>query len=179
MYCQLRVLRWLLGSKVFFFGCKKKSINICTDHCGQVSVTETVDLGLIPCLAFSNKNGQCQDSTVCGRQVGKWQLNLKTKRFFCCLLAKATWWIKQITKIKGHWWALKDGFKGPVLSRLNSFKPEPTRWKDVVAIFFLVYYILFSAFNCFLLLCSNVTFRFGQTFEPLSYLSQSRISSSI
>ena len=38
---------------------------------GRASVTEKVDLGSIPCLALSNKKGQCDDSTVCGRQVEK------------------------------------------------------------------------------------------------------------
>ena len=31
---------------------------------------------------------------VCGKQVGRWQLDSKTERSLCCLLAKATWWIK-------------------------------------------------------------------------------------
>ena len=33
-----------------------------------MSVTEKLDLGSIPCLAFSNKKGHREDSTVCGRQ---------------------------------------------------------------------------------------------------------------
>ena len=38
--------------------------------------------------------GQCVGSTVCGRQVGRWQLDSKTERFLRCLLAKATWCMK-------------------------------------------------------------------------------------
>ena len=34
----------------------------------RVSVTEMLDLGSIPCLAFNNKKGHREDSTVCGRQ---------------------------------------------------------------------------------------------------------------
>ena len=34
----------------------------------RASVAEMLDLGSIPCLAFSNKTGQREDSTVCGRQ---------------------------------------------------------------------------------------------------------------
>ena len=34
----------------------------------QASLTDMLDRGLIPCLAFSNKKGQREDSTVCGRQ---------------------------------------------------------------------------------------------------------------
>ena len=34
----------------------------------RVSLTEMLDLGSIPCLAFSDKKGQREDSTVCGRQ---------------------------------------------------------------------------------------------------------------
>ena len=59
---------------------------------GRAFVTETLDLGSFPCLAFSNKKGQSEDSTVCGRQVDKtWQLNSKTERFLCCHLTKTTW----------------------------------------------------------------------------------------
>ena len=60
------------------------------------SVIEKLDLGSIPCLAFSNKTGQREDSTV---------FNSKTKRFLCCLLSKATWWIQQNYKnlLIGHW----------------------------------------------------------------------------
>ena len=32
------------------------------------SAIEMLDLGSIPCLAFSNKKGQRENSTVCGRQ---------------------------------------------------------------------------------------------------------------
>ena len=31
---------------------------------------------------------------MCGRQVGRWQLDSKTERSLRCLLAKRTWWIK-------------------------------------------------------------------------------------
>ena len=34
----------------------------------RASVTDMLDVGSIPCLAFSSKKGQCEDSTVCGRQ---------------------------------------------------------------------------------------------------------------
>ena len=34
----------------------------------RASVTKKLDLGSIPCLAISNKKGQREDSTVCGRQ---------------------------------------------------------------------------------------------------------------
>ena len=34
----------------------------------RASVTDMLFLGSIPCLAFSNKKGQREDSTVCGRQ---------------------------------------------------------------------------------------------------------------
>ena len=34
----------------------------------RASVTEKLDLGSIPCLAFSNIKGHREDSTVCGRQ---------------------------------------------------------------------------------------------------------------
>ena len=35
--------------------------------------------------------GQCEASAVCGRQVGRWQLDSKTERSLRYLLAKATW----------------------------------------------------------------------------------------
>ena len=38
--------------------------------------------------------GQCEAYAVCGRQVCRWQLDSKTERSLCCLLAEATWWIK-------------------------------------------------------------------------------------
>ena len=38
--------------------------------------------------------GQCEASTVCGRQMGRWQLYSKTERSLCCLLANASWRIK-------------------------------------------------------------------------------------
>ena len=44
---------------------KKKKIAPFSD---RASVTDMLDLGLISCLAFSNKKGQREDSTVCGRQ---------------------------------------------------------------------------------------------------------------
>ena len=44
---------------------KKKKIAPISD---RASVTDMQDLGLIPCLAFSNKKGLRKDSTVCGRQ---------------------------------------------------------------------------------------------------------------
>ena len=59
---------------------------------GRAFLTEMLDLGSIPCLALSDKKGQREDSTVCGKQVNKtWQLNSKTEGFLCALLAIATW----------------------------------------------------------------------------------------
>ena len=75
----------------------------------RASATETVDLGSIPVgsnqklsklviiaslLDVQQLKEQCEASTVCGREVGRWQLDSKTKRFLRCLLPKATWWIK-------------------------------------------------------------------------------------
>ena len=34
----------------------------------RASISDMLDLGSIPCLAFSNKKGQREDSIVCGRQ---------------------------------------------------------------------------------------------------------------
>ena len=42
----------------------------------------------------STSKGQCAASTVCGRQMGWWQLDLKTDKSLCCLLAEVTWPIK-------------------------------------------------------------------------------------
>ena len=44
---------------------KKKKIAPISD---RAFVTDMLDLGSIPCLAFSNKKGQREDSTMCGRQ---------------------------------------------------------------------------------------------------------------
>ena len=44
---------------------KKKKFAPISD---RASVTDMLDLGSIPYLAFSNKKGQRKDSTVCGRQ---------------------------------------------------------------------------------------------------------------
>ena len=55
----------------------------------------------LSCLKLSNKEGQCEASTVCGRQVGRRQLDLKTERSLRCLLVKVTWWIK--CNYKYHW----------------------------------------------------------------------------
>ena len=38
---------------------------------GRASVTETLLRGSIPCLAFNNKKGPYEYSSVCGRQVDK------------------------------------------------------------------------------------------------------------
>ena len=72
----------------------------------RASATETVDLGLIPgrvkpktikigihsfLLDVQQLKGQYEANAVCGRQVGRWQLDLKTERSLRCLLAKATW----------------------------------------------------------------------------------------
>ena len=48
----------------------------------------------LSCLTFRNKKGPCEASTVCGRQVGRWQFDSKIARFLRCLVAKAAWWIK-------------------------------------------------------------------------------------
>ena len=61
-YGQSRVLWCLLGSEGFV---RKKKIAPISD---RASVTDMLDLDSIPCLAFSNKKGQREDSTVCGRQ---------------------------------------------------------------------------------------------------------------
>ena len=42
-------------------------------------------------LDVQQLKGQYEASAVCGRQVGRWQLGLKTERSLRCLLAKATW----------------------------------------------------------------------------------------
>ena len=57
------MLRWLLvlASEDFV---EKKFAPISD----RASVTDMLDLGSIPCLAFSNKKGHREDSTVCGRQ---------------------------------------------------------------------------------------------------------------
>ena len=44
---------------------KKKNFATISD---RASVTDMLDLGSIPCLAFSNEKRQREDSTVCGRQ---------------------------------------------------------------------------------------------------------------
>ena len=44
---------------------KKHNVRPISD---RVSVTKKLDLGSIPCLAFSNKKGHREDSKVCGRQ---------------------------------------------------------------------------------------------------------------
>ena len=49
----------------FYLSHKKHNVRPISD---RVSVTEKLDLGSIPCLAFSNKKGHREDSTVCGRQ---------------------------------------------------------------------------------------------------------------
>ena len=75
----------------------------------RASVTQTVNLGWIPGRVkpktmkiythsffawLSVLKGQCEAFIASGRLVGKWQLDSKTKRSLCCLLAKASWWIK-------------------------------------------------------------------------------------
>ena len=45
-------------------------------------------------LGVQQFRGQCEASAVCGRQVGRWQLDSKTERSLRCLLAKASWWMK-------------------------------------------------------------------------------------
>ena len=80
--------------------------------------TETVHSGAIPdrvkpktIMVFTatflfdveQLNGLSETSTVCGRQVGRWQLDSKTKKFFRCVLAKATWQINIIAITKFSW----------------------------------------------------------------------------
>ena len=75
----------------------------------RASVTQTVNLGSIPGQVKPKTmkivthsffawllvlKEQCEAFIASGRLVGKWQLDLKTKRSLCCLLAKATRWIK-------------------------------------------------------------------------------------
>ena len=72
----------------------------------RASATEAVDTGSIPgrvkpktikigitasLLDVQQLKGQCEASNVCGRQMGRWQLDSKTERSLRCLLAKATW----------------------------------------------------------------------------------------
>ena len=72
----------------------------------RASATEAVDSDSIPgrvkpktikleftafLLDVQQPKGQCEASAVCGRQVGRWQLDSKTERSLRCLLAKATW----------------------------------------------------------------------------------------
>ena len=58
------MLWWLLGSEGFV-GRRKKIFAPISD---LASLTEMLDLGSILCLAFSNKKGEREDSTVYGRQ---------------------------------------------------------------------------------------------------------------
>ena len=72
----------------------------------KASATEAVDSDSIPgrvkpktikleftafLLDVQQPKGLCEASAVCGRQVGRWQLDSKTERSLRCLLAKATW----------------------------------------------------------------------------------------
>ena len=72
----------------------------------RASTTDSVDSGSIPgrvkpktlklvftasLLDVQQLKGQCEASAVCGRQVGRWQLDSKTERSLRCLLPKATW----------------------------------------------------------------------------------------
>ena len=74
-----------------------------------MSATETVDSGSafgrvkpkitkIDIHSFPAKRsaikGQCEATTVCGKQMDRWQLGSKTERSLRYLLAKATWGIK-------------------------------------------------------------------------------------
>ena len=45
-------------------------------------------------LEVQQLKGQCEAFILCGRQVGRRQLDSKTERSLRYLLAKATWWIK-------------------------------------------------------------------------------------
>ena len=57
---------------------------------------KTIKTGIhsFPAWCSAIIKGQSEACAVYGRQVGRWQLDSKTERFFRCLLAKATWWIK-------------------------------------------------------------------------------------
>ena len=72
----------------------------------RASATDSVDSGSIPgrvkpktlklvftasLLDVQQLKGQCKASAVCGRQVGRWQLDSKTERSLRCPLPKATW----------------------------------------------------------------------------------------
>ena len=82
-----------IRQRSFFFDvCKKKKFAPISD---RASITETVDLGStsswakpktiknwysqLSCLAFSDKKGHCEDSTMCCKLVNKWQLDSKTE----------------------------------------------------------------------------------------------------
>ena len=69
----------------------------------RVSATETVDSGSIPgrvkpktkkliltafLLDVQQLKGQCEASTVCGKQVDRWQLDWKIKRSLRCHLTR-------------------------------------------------------------------------------------------
>ena len=71
----------------------------------RASAAEAVDSGSIPgrvkqdykkllvtvsLLAVLQLEGQCGASALCGRPLGRWQLDSKTERFLRRLLAKAT-----------------------------------------------------------------------------------------
>ena len=75
---------------------KKHNVRPISD---RVSVTEKLDLGSIPCLAFSNKKGRHrEDSTVCGMTKGG-SLTRRPKGFFAVSWPKQLGEYNKITKI--------------------------------------------------------------------------------
>ena len=53
--------------------------------------SSSIPFHTMPCLLdVQQLKGQCEASAVCGRQVGRWQLDSKTERSLRCLLTKAS-----------------------------------------------------------------------------------------
>ena len=74
---------------------KKKNFPLISD---RASVTDMLDLGLIPCLAFSSKKGQREDSTVRGR-TRRGSLTQRPKSSFVVSWPKQLGEYNKITKI--------------------------------------------------------------------------------
>ena len=87
------MLWWLLGSEVFI---EEKKVN--APISGRVSVTETLDLGSIPCLAFSNNKEQC----VVDRWTRCGSLTRRPKGSFAVSWSKQLGEYNKITKIIDH-----------------------------------------------------------------------------
>ena len=96
----------------------------------RASASEGSDSGSIPDRVkpktaffrwrFSNRKKQCKVSTVCGRQLGGWQLDSKTARFLRCVLAKATW---RKTGSKVYINKAKSGIQKMVAQLLKDYYP--------------------------------------------------------